>query len=209
MVVCISLIPAERRVYNVLEHKAETEKIIFEDTDPENGFILSPDLWFVSCDVANWNRKWDGTTISSLYLLAILHRRDLSSIRDLNESHIHLLRTIQTRIIEATVAKWPEVAPDQLRLYFHCSAIPCGGLLTLDHPSYYHMHIHVVHTDFQGSDGMSVGKAWLLDDVIEQLSYLSPEGFKRKTITFIIGEESDLWRQVYSKLTTSSRNLIT
>jgi len=47
---------------------------------------------------------------------------------------------------------------------------------------------------------MSVGKAWLVDDVIEQLSYLGPEGFKQKTITFIIGEESDLWRQVYSKL---------
>jgi m7GpppX diphosphatase len=32
------------RVYNVLEHKAESEKIIYEDPDPENGFILSPDL---------------------------------------------------------------------------------------------------------------------------------------------------------------------
>jgi m7GpppX diphosphatase len=33
-----------RRVYNILEHKAESEKIIYEDPDPENGFILSPDL---------------------------------------------------------------------------------------------------------------------------------------------------------------------
>ena len=126
MVACIPLIHAERRVYNILEHKAETEKIIYEDTDPENGFILSPDLSWVSCDVADWIRKWDGSTMSSLYLLAILHRRDLSSIRDLNESHIQLLRNMQTKIIQETVAKWPEVAPDQLRLYFHCSAIPRG-----------------------------------------------------------------------------------
>jgi m7GpppX diphosphatase len=72
--------------------------------------------------------------------------------------------------------------------------------LTLDHPSYYHLHIHVIHTDYQGSDGMAVGKAWLLDDVIEQLHLLGPEGFERKTLTVIVGEESDLWKQVYSKL---------
>lgn len=72
--------------------------------------------------------------------------------------------------------------------------------LTLDHPSYYHMHIHIVHTDFNGSDGMAVGKAWLLDDIIEQLSLLGQGGFKQKTITVIVGEESDLWKNVYSKL---------
>jgi hypothetical protein len=69
-----------------------------------------------------------------------------------------------------------------------------------DHPSYYHMHIHIVHTDLNGSDGMAIGKAWLLDDIIEQLPLLGEEGFKKKTITVIIGEETDLWKNVYSKL---------
>jgi hypothetical protein len=84
-----------------------------------------------------------------------------------------------------------------------CISIVCPRSLpslTVDHPSYYHLHIHIVHTDYQGSDGMAVGKAWLLDDVIEQLTLLGPEGFKRKTITVIVGEESDLWKKVYSKL---------
>ena len=136
--------------------------------------------------------------MSSLYLCAILHRHDLSSIRDLNESHIPLLQNIERKVIGATTAKWPEVRADQLRMYFHCPSLP-PPCLTLDHPSYYHLHIHIVHTDYQGSEGMAVGKAWLLDDVIEQLSLLGPEGFKRKTITVIIGEESDLWKKVYSK----------
>ena len=70
----------------------------------------------------------------------------------------------------------------------------------LDHPSYYHLHIHIVHTDSQSGGGMAVGKAWLLDDVIEQLSLLGPEGFKKKTITVIAGEQSDLWKKVYGKL---------
>jgi len=47
---------------------------------------------------------------------------------------------------------------------------------------------------------MAVGKAWLLDDIIEQLPLLGPDGFKNKTITVIVGEESDLGQQVYSKL---------
>ncbi len=29
-------------MYNILEHKTEKERIIFEDSDPTNGFILLP-----------------------------------------------------------------------------------------------------------------------------------------------------------------------
>lgn len=31
-------------VYNILDHKAETDRILYEDQDPVNGFILLPDL---------------------------------------------------------------------------------------------------------------------------------------------------------------------
>jgi m7GpppX diphosphatase len=33
------------RVYNIIEHKAEEEKIIYEDPSPETGFLLLPDLF--------------------------------------------------------------------------------------------------------------------------------------------------------------------
>jgi m7GpppX diphosphatase len=32
------------RVYNILSHQTESENIVFEDPDPENGFVLLPDL---------------------------------------------------------------------------------------------------------------------------------------------------------------------
>jgi hypothetical protein len=90
------------------------------------------------------------------------------------------------------------------RISFVCIFIVFHSVkLTLDHPSYYHLHIHIVHTDFHGSDSMAVGKAWLLDDVLEQLPLLGPEGFKEKTMTVIVGEESDLWKKVYSRLSTN------
>lgn len=72
-------------VYNILKHKSETERIVFEDPDPENGFILLPDL------------KWDGKTLDTLYLLAITHRRGLSSIRDLTDSELPLLKNIKDK----------------------------------------------------------------------------------------------------------------
>lgn len=112
---------ANCRVYNVLDHKAEVERILYEDADPVSGFMLLPDLYvrLNRFDI----RKWDGTTMSALYLTAILHRKDLGSIRDLNASHIPLITNIRDSITKATTSRWPEVSADQLRLYFHCISL--------------------------------------------------------------------------------------
>lgn len=69
-------------MFNILEHKSEKDRIVYEDTDPENGFILIPDL------------KWDGKQFETLYLLAICNKRGIKSLRDLNSSHIQLLNNI-------------------------------------------------------------------------------------------------------------------
>jgi hypothetical protein len=39
--------PTNGRLYNVLEHKAEVERIIYENPDPVSGFLLLPDLYFL------------------------------------------------------------------------------------------------------------------------------------------------------------------
>lgn len=69
-------------VYNILEHKSESERIVFEDPNPETGFILLPDL------------KWNGTTLDTLYLLALTHKRGIKSLRDLTFEHLPLLKNI-------------------------------------------------------------------------------------------------------------------
>jgi m7GpppX diphosphatase len=65
-----------------LEHKKEAERIVYEDTDKNTGFILAPDL------------KWDGKALENLYVTAITHNRDIKSIRDLNQQHLPLLENI-------------------------------------------------------------------------------------------------------------------
>lgn len=56
-------------IFNLLEHKAEMDRIIFDDADPKNGFVLAPDL------------KWDGTNLANLYVLAIIRRKGIKSVR--------------------------------------------------------------------------------------------------------------------------------
>ena len=67
-------------VYNILEHKKESERIVYEDPDANTGFVLLPDF------------KWNGKQVEDLYLLAIVHQRDIKSIRDLNHRHLPLLK---------------------------------------------------------------------------------------------------------------------
>ncbi|VDM61971.1 unnamed protein product [Angiostrongylus costaricensis] len=50
-------------VYNILSKECEAERILFEDPDPYNGFILAPDI------------KWDSVSLENLYVLAMIHRR--------------------------------------------------------------------------------------------------------------------------------------
>ena len=65
-------------VYNILEGKQEADRVIFRDDD----FLLLPDL------------KWSGDQIEDLYVMALVVKRDIGSLRDLNGSHLPLLRDI-------------------------------------------------------------------------------------------------------------------
>jgi len=65
-----------------LDHEKEADRILYEDPDKEKGFIILPDL------------KWDGKQIEDMYLTGICHARNIKSIRDLNTSHLPLLKNM-------------------------------------------------------------------------------------------------------------------
>lgn len=69
-------------MYNILEKNAEVERVVFEDSDPVKGFVLLPDL------------KWNQKQMENMYLVAICHARGIKSLRDLNQSHLPLLKNI-------------------------------------------------------------------------------------------------------------------
>lgn len=70
-------------VYNILEGKTEQDRIIYDNKSESEGFVLLPDL------------KWDGLTKETLYLLAIVRQRGIKSLRDLDETHLPLLKRIR------------------------------------------------------------------------------------------------------------------
>lgn len=168
-------------VFNILEGRTEQEDVIMRDAGhgPEDSFLMLPDL--------NWDRK----TLSSLHLLALIDRRDIWSLRDLQKRHIPWLRYLRQRVLEATVSMYPDLEQDQLKLYVHYQ------------PTYYHFHIHVVNVMLEAGATQSTGKAFGLENIISQLETMSggdETSMADVDLTYYLGEASELWTDIFGPL---------
>lgn len=145
-------------VLNILENKAEEGKIIYEDSR----CVILPDL------------QWDEVNIKNMYLLVLPRILNIMSIRDLNGSHVDLLEHIKSCIL-STVEKIYGLHGNKLRMFFHYF------------PSYFHLHLHVTNADIDKIDGSLVGRAHLLEDVIDNLK-LDGDYYKKKVLLVAISE---------------------
>ncbi|XP_043532839.1 m7GpppX diphosphatase [Chiloscyllium plagiosum] len=152
-------------VYNILEKKAEADHIIYENPDPQDGFLLIPDL------------KWNQKQVDDLYLIAICQRRGLKSLRDLTGEHLSMLQNILQEG-QVAISKRYNIPGSQLRIYFHYQ------------PSYYHLHIHFTAVSYD-APGTMVERAHLLSSVIENLQ-TDPEYYQKRTLTFALKADDPL-----------------
>ncbi|CCC69851.1 hypothetical protein NCAS_0D02700 [Naumovozyma castellii] len=169
-------------VNNILYEGGEAERVVYKDYKEdkiEESFIILPDM------------KWDGLSVDSLYLVALVYRTDIRSIRDIKPEHKEWLIKLNNKIKSIIPGCYNyAINPDELRIFIHYQ------------PSYYHFHIHIVNIKHPGlGNGIAAGKAILLEDVIESLNYLGPEGFMTKTMTYVLGENHDLWGRGLDKET--------
>jgi m7GpppX diphosphatase len=135
-------------VYNILSHEKESERIVYEDPDPVTGFILLPDS------------KWSCKQVEDLYLLAMVHAKDIKSLRDLTHRHLPLLKKLWNdgnkailgiycfKKIKAAsnlvshvsfccvITEKYGVHQSQIRAYIHYQ------------PSHYHFHVHFTHLQY-------------------------------------------------------------
>ncbi|KAF2659203.1 scavenger mRNA decapping enzyme [Lophiostoma macrostomum CBS 122681] len=165
-------------VFNIIEGRTEQEDVIYREHGDE-GFLLLPDL--------NWDRK----TIPSLHLLGLVERRDIWSVRDLKKTHITWIKHMREKLLDATVKLYPELERDQLKLYIHYQ------------PTYYHFHIHIVHVALEAGSTQATGKALGLDNIISQLETIQggdDAGMADVSLTYHLGEASELWEKVYLPL---------
>jgi len=68
--------------------------------------------------------KWDLTTVGSLYLVALMLRPDIKSLRDLIRSHIPLLHSIRREATDIVKSRWGLQATE-LRLFVHYQPSYC------------------------------------------------------------------------------------
>ncbi|XP_057707159.1 m7GpppX diphosphatase [Corythoichthys intestinalis] len=155
-------------VYNILEKKAESERIVFEDPDPMLGFVLLPDF------------KWDQKQVDNLYLIAITHQRNIKSLRDLTLEHLPLLQNILQKGKEAILQRY-SLPASKLRIYLHYQ------------PSYYHLHVHFTKLGYE-APGCGVERAHLLTDVIQNLQS-NPRFYKTRSLSFPLRADDGLLSQ--------------
>jgi len=169
----IAAFPAKRTqwVENILSGVSEQNKVLYSCPN----YLILPDM------------KWDLTTISSLYLVAIVQDRSIRSLRDLNRSHLGLLKSIRREASRIVQKRW-ELGNGSLRMYVHYQ------------PSYYHFHVHIVNVNYEGGlHGMVVGQAHLLADIISLLELDIPDEpsiFQKMTLTYGLGDQHGLYESL-------------
>lgn len=183
-------------VFNILDGKTEVEDVIYrtenwgqqdEAAGRQEGFLLLPDL--------NWDRK----TLDALHLLALVERRDLWSLRDLKKKHVVWLQHMREHLIQATVKTYPSIERDQLKLYVHYQ------------PTYYHLHVHIVHVALEAGATQATGKAVGLESIIETLEAMEDKegdgetGMDSIAMSYTLGEQSELWTEVFEPLRSGPR----
>jgi len=116
----------EKWIYNILDGLAEQDKIIYQD----NKILIIPNYTWI-----NFNN------IDKIHLLVIPKNRVLHTIRDLDKTHIELLKYIKNKTLQIIKSKY-DFNYNIIKMYFHYP------------PSTYHIHIHFVlisNTDVNSS----------------------------------------------------------
>ncbi|RKP12569.1 HIT-like domain-containing protein [Piptocephalis cylindrospora] len=93
-------------VRNILQGKAEVDRVLYSDPDPQEGFVILPDF------------KWDQVDLTGLYLQVITRDASLTSIRDLRAGHLQLLARIEKMVYRVIQDRYG-LRPSQCRLFFH------------------------------------------------------------------------------------------
>merc|ERR1712154_355395 len=166
-------------VYDILEEKRESKKIIVKDTDEEIGFVTLPDSKWKShpkADSPKSDWKLNMSIPTSFYALSIVRDRTIKSLRDLRGKHVKLLENLLHKTTEA-IKEIYGLNSNELRIFVHYP------------PQYYHFHIHF--TCLAIDYGIHSGKAILLEDIIDNLK-MDPNYYQKASISCVVFEGDQL-----------------
>ncbi len=141
----IQALPAEsiQWILNITDLGHEKEHVLFRREGLEAGWTLVKDY------------KVDKEKKEGFHFNALLHRKDIRSIRDVTADHIPLLEDI-VQTGKRAIAKEVGIDEDVIRVYVHYP------------PSFYHFHVHFIHVKVEGS-GVRAERAMLLSTILQNL----------------------------------------
>lgn len=163
-------------VQNVVNGTKEAERLLLDADD----FILNIDTkWRSHPDAKIIPREeWcNDKSVKDLYCLAIVKDSAITSLRELREQHIPMLKAILNQGRE-TIERVYGVASNKLRIFVHYQ------------PQFYHFHVHF--TRLENEIGCQVERSHLLSDVIQNLEIAS-DYYVKRTITYKLKTSSELF----------------
>ena len=145
-------------VRGILNGTKEADRVVISDSDSKTGFVMVPDF------------KFDQKDMTSAYFQCLVRDSSIKSVRDLNAEHLPLLKNIREKVLKAVLENY-EIPKTQVRLYVHY------------YPTFWLFHVHVVHAQCMTvGQGANVGRAILLDDIIQMIEVKS-NYFAEATLT--------------------------
>ena len=154
-------------ITNVIELKKEKERLLFSNND----FVINVDTkWRTHPPPLTTPREeWlNHPCVEDLYCLAITKIAGITSIRDLREEHIPMLKSISKEGL-SVIKDVYGVDSDQIRIFIHYQ------------PQFYHFHVHF--TRLENEVGCSCERGHLLNDVIQNLE-IDSDFYLKRTLTY-------------------------
>lgn len=125
--------------------------------------------------------KWtDHSRQQELYLLVLFRNESLRCLRDVAD--INLLVHVKETLAEL-LHSMLDTTIDQVAIYFHYP------------PTYYRLHLHVVHISMLEAASSQVGVAHHLDAVLANLS-LTPDYYRNMTIPVLVSWQHPLYNKL-------------
>jgi len=163
-------------IYNIIDGKKEQERLLV-NTDT---FIINIDTkWRSHPDAFKTPREewYQHKCVEDLYCLGIIKQRNITTVRDLNQNHVPILKSMKDEGL-SMIEKVYGVSRDQIRVFVHY------------HPQFYHFHVHF--TRLQNEIGAVVERGHLVSDIIQNLE-LDGDFYQKRTISYKLKVSSPLY----------------